>query len=67
MRRKIQIATGAYVLAVTAALGLGVNLALADPASETASARACDLYTCQLWCAPAEGQCNQITNRCVCK
>lgn len=48
------------------AFGFGVNQALAGPAVETASARACNIYDCEYRCAPARGQCNQISNRCVC-
>lgn len=61
----VQLSAAAGILL---AFGFGVNQALADPASETGSARACDPYTCEIWCGgPDAWQCNQITRRCECK
>ncbi|MEW5927256.1 MAG: hypothetical protein AB1941_07220 [Gemmatimonadota bacterium] len=58
----VQLSAAAGILV---AFGFGMNQAVADPSSETASARACTTFSCDEWCAPAEGNC--YNGRCTCK
>lgn len=68
MKRRLQLATGAYVLAVAAALGFGV--VQAAPLQAFAKAPPCTDWYCNDYCTGrgySSGVCNTTTLRCECR